>query len=79
MTSTQPVWISTQAYERLQRELATLRELYTSASADGDTDENSDAVRHGGRHGFNRFMTCWSTPPLARTHPTTESPNPAWC
>ena len=25
MTSTQPVWISPQAYERLQRELATLR------------------------------------------------------
>ena len=47
MTSTQPVWISPQAYERLQRELATLRELYTAAAADGDTDENSTAVQQG--------------------------------
>ena len=44
MTSTQPVWISLQAYERLQRELATLRVWHTSASADGDTDENGTAV-----------------------------------
>lgn len=45
MTSTQPVWISTQAYERLQRELATLRVLHTSAFADGESDENATAVR----------------------------------
>lgn len=38
------MWISPQAYERLQRELATLRELRTAAAADGDTDENTDAV-----------------------------------
>ena len=36
MTTTQPVWISPQAYERLQRELATLRVLHTSAAADGE-------------------------------------------
>lgn len=46
MTSTQqPVWISPQGYERLQRELATLRVLHTSAAADGDVDDNTTAVQ----------------------------------
>src|SRR5665213_2181770 len=45
MTSAQRVWISPQAYERLQRELATLRELCSAAAAGGDTDENSDALQ----------------------------------
>lgn len=45
MTSTQPAWMSPQAYERLQRELATLRVLHTSAAADGDTDDNATAVQ----------------------------------
>ncbi|HEY1441494.1 MAG TPA: GreA/GreB family elongation factor [Mycobacterium sp.] len=45
MTSTQPVWISPQAYERLQRELATLRVLHTSAAADGESDDNATAVQ----------------------------------
>lgn len=44
MTNAQSVWISPQAYERLQRELATLRELHTAASG-GDSDENSDALQ----------------------------------
>jgi transcription elongation factor GreA len=48
MTSTlQPAWISPQAYERLQRELATLRELCTAAAAAGDSDPNSAAVQRG--------------------------------
>ena len=47
MTSTQRVWISPQAYERLQRELATLRELCTAAAASGDTDENNVALQQG--------------------------------
>ena len=45
MTSTQPVWISPQGYELLERELATLRELHTSAAADGDSDDNATAVQ----------------------------------
>jgi transcription elongation factor GreA len=45
VTSTQPVWISPQAYKRLQRELASLCELCTAAAAGGDTDENSDALQ----------------------------------
>jgi transcription elongation GreA/GreB family factor len=45
MTSTQPAWISPSAYERLQRELATLRELSAAAGADVDTDENATAVQ----------------------------------
>lgn len=45
MTSAQRVWISPQAYERLHRELATLRELCTAAAAGGDADENSFALR----------------------------------
>jgi transcription elongation factor GreA len=44
MTSTQRTWISPQAYKRLQQELATLRELFTSAGADCDNDENTAAV-----------------------------------
>ena len=44
MTSTQPVWVSPQAYERLQRELATLRK-YPAGAAAGDTDENSNALQ----------------------------------
>jgi transcription elongation GreA/GreB family factor len=46
MTNTQTrVWISPQGYERLQRELTTLRELCCAAAADGDIDENSAAVQ----------------------------------
>jgi transcription elongation GreA/GreB family factor len=45
MISTQRVWISEQAYERLQAELATLRRLSTSATPDGDTDPNAAAVQ----------------------------------
>jgi transcription elongation factor GreA len=49
MTSAQRVWISPQAYERLQRELATLRELCPAAAADGDTDDNAAAVHRAWR------------------------------
>ena len=45
MTSSQRVWISPPAYERLQRELGTLRELCAAAAADGDADENAAAVQ----------------------------------
>ena len=40
----QRTWISPQAYQRLQRELVTLRELLSTATADGDNDENTAAV-----------------------------------
>lgn len=46
MTSTQPVWISPRGYERLQRELTKLRVLRTSASADGQPDDNAIAIQH---------------------------------
>jgi transcription elongation factor GreA len=39
------VWISLQAHERLERELATLRFLFSAGMADGDTDANVHAVR----------------------------------
>lgn len=39
------VWISPQGYERLQRELTTLRELCCAATADGDIDDNNVAVQ----------------------------------
>lgn len=45
MTSTQPAWISPQAHERLQRELATLRELRDTSAVGSATDENSLAVQ----------------------------------
>jgi transcription elongation GreA/GreB family factor len=45
MTTSHRVWISPQAYERLHRELATLREL--CAGGAGETDENALAVHRG--------------------------------
>lgn len=45
MTTAQRVWISPQAYERLTRELATLRQLSSAATHDSGEDENSAAVR----------------------------------
>lgn len=44
MVETQRVWISPQAYERLHRELATLRQLSAGTVKD-DTDENAAAVQ----------------------------------
>jgi transcription elongation factor GreA len=46
MVETQRVWISPQAYERLHRELATLRQL-SAAAVNDDTDENAAAVQRG--------------------------------
>jgi transcription elongation factor GreA len=46
MTTTTPrVWISTQAHERLHRELDTLHFLFSAGIADEDTDDNVAAVR----------------------------------
>ncbi|MCV7171872.1 GreA/GreB family elongation factor [Mycobacterium manitobense] len=39
------VWLSPQAHEHLQHELATLRRLTTSTTGDEDTDENAAAVQ----------------------------------
>ena len=47
MIKTQRVWISPQAYERLQQELATLRRLSAAGVINGDTDENAAAVQRG--------------------------------
>lgn len=45
MTNTQTrTWISPQAYERLQRELDSLRELFATVGTDGENDENTAAV-----------------------------------
>ncbi|OMC26064.1 GreA/GreB family elongation factor [Mycobacterium colombiense] len=55
MTSTQPVWISPRGYERLQRELARLRVLHTSASADGQSDDNAIAIQHAWRARIQRI------------------------
>ncbi|OBI82924.1 GreA/GreB family elongation factor [Mycobacterium sp. E740] len=44
MTSAQGTWLSPAAYERLQEELATLRDLSAHAVDDG-TDENATAVK----------------------------------
>jgi transcription elongation factor GreA len=45
MTSTNHVWISPQAHERLHQELATLRDLCSTAAADGEADENATAIQ----------------------------------
>jgi hypothetical protein len=65
------VWISPQAYERLHRELDTLRYLCAAEATDTDPDETPSLSNARGKYGYNRFMTCWSTPSSARTHPTT--------
>lgn len=49
MTNVQPVWISSQAYERLQRELATLREPHLNADADRFDGEEHATVAERGR------------------------------
>lgn len=45
MTTTPRVWISPQAHERLNRELDTLRFLFSAGIDDEDSDENAIAVR----------------------------------
>jgi transcription elongation factor GreA len=45
MTSTGRVSISTQAHQRLERELAVLRELLSTAVDDGDDEKTAAAVR----------------------------------
>jgi transcription elongation factor GreA len=49
MTSTQRVWISQQAYQRLQQELATLRQLCAAGPGAGDDDENTAAIQRARR------------------------------
>jgi transcription elongation factor GreA len=44
LATAQRVWISPDAYDRLQRELGTLREL-CATTGDGYTDENTTAIR----------------------------------
>ncbi|BBX89140.1 GreA/GreB family elongation factor [Mycolicibacterium boenickei] len=44
MTVSQRVWLSPQAYERLQTELSTLRELISTEAA-SDSDENEVAIQ----------------------------------
>ncbi|SRR5690349_10641487 len=39
------VWISPQAHQRLHQELATLRELCSTAAEDGETGENATAIQ----------------------------------
>jgi transcription elongation factor GreA len=57
MTNTQTrVWISPQGYERLQRELTTLRELCCAAANDGDIDENSAAVQRAWQARIQRIQ-----------------------
>lgn len=45
MTSSQRIWISRAAYERLQQELATLRELCANAAGEDEADENATAIK----------------------------------
>lgn len=46
MTTAQPVWISPEGYERLQKELTTLRDLNTAASDHGDNHDRNAAEQH---------------------------------
>ncbi|GAB3012116.1 GreA/GreB family elongation factor [Mycobacterium bourgelatii] len=46
-TTQEPVWISPQAYERLHRELTTLRELTSLAAANANGDTNRAVVQQG--------------------------------
>jgi transcription elongation factor GreA len=46
MRSTQRVWISVQAADRLRRELDVLRELCATGTVENESDENAAAIRH---------------------------------
>lgn len=45
MASAQRVWISSEAYDGLQQELAALRQLCKTAAVDGDIGENATAIQ----------------------------------
>jgi transcription elongation GreA/GreB family factor len=45
MTSTQRVWISSHAYERLEQELTLLKQLLAEQATEGDAGENAAAVQ----------------------------------
>lgn len=45
MTSPQRIWLSPEAHERLQQELATLRELCANESGGDSSDENATAIK----------------------------------
>ncbi|BBY65200.1 GreA/GreB family elongation factor [Mycolicibacterium helvum] len=47
MTTAQRVWISPQAFDRLQQELATLRQLSAGGVDNADNDENAAAIQRG--------------------------------
>lgn len=49
MTASQRVWLTPQAYEKLQRELTTLRELNAAGRSESDSDENATAVERARR------------------------------
>ncbi|SEH62384.1 Transcription elongation factor, GreA/GreB family [Mycolicibacterium rutilum] len=45
MTSAQRIWLSPDAYERLQQELAMLRELCAAEAGGDSSDENATAIK----------------------------------
>lgn len=47
MTAAQRSWLSPQAYERLRKELAALRQLCAAEPVDRDGDENTAALQRG--------------------------------
>ena len=56
MTDARCARISPQAYERLKRELATLRQMYSGPVADGDADESKAAVQRAWRLRIKRIQ-----------------------
>lgn len=49
MTNTVRAWISPEAHERLHRDLATLRELCSTATEGGESGENATAIQRARR------------------------------
>ncbi|OBH08924.1 GreA/GreB family elongation factor [Mycobacterium sp. E1747] len=56
MTSVQPAWLTPQAYERLQQELSTLRELCAGPADSDEADENAAAVQRAWRLRMQRIQ-----------------------
>ncbi|MCV7196910.1 GreA/GreB family elongation factor [Mycobacterium angelicum] len=56
MTDARCARISPQAYERLKRELATLRQMYSGPVADGGADESKAAVQRAWRLRIKRIQ-----------------------
>ena len=81
MTSTEPIWMTRQAYTRLAGELATLRSrpnVEMGEDVMDYDDETSSRTTLRDKHASARFTTCSPMPWPVRIRPTTAWQSQAW-